>query len=309
MITIFNSNKKPDFIGDIHGYLPDLERLFKKLGYKEQDGIYIHPDRIPVFLGDFINRGPNILGVLKLVREMQMTGNAYALMGNHEFNFLAYHYRDKQGIPFRPNTEKYYGYIKETKAPLDENNLLETYLEWMSNLPLIIKNDSFNAVHAQWSEKLEAELKSSNIEKLNEEGMRKIHLNASLLESVSSVVKGAEYKITESFIEKYNFLPRYSTERILWWKNNRSNYMRDWLDVDSINYSILIDRSDFSNIEDYADTNKPTFFGHYWLDPKNIGIISQNLCCLDYSVAKGGLIGAYSFDGETILSNSKISNS
>ena len=279
MITFFKSNKKPDFIGDIHGHLPDLERLFIKLGYEKIEGIYIHSERIPVFLGDYINRGPDILGVLKLVRDMQLSGNAYALMGNHEFNFLAYHFKDEQNIPFRPNTERYYGYIRETKDPLEKHNLLETYLEWMSNLPLIIKSDSFNAVHAQWNESLELELKKSGIEKLDQDGMRKIHLNSSLLESVSSVVKGSEHKIM------------------------------DWLDVDPINHPILIDRSDFSNIEDYDDANKPTFFGHYWLDPKNIGIISQNLCCLDYSVAKGGVIGAYSFDGESTLSNHKIVHS
>ena len=309
MITFFKSNKKPDFIGDIHGHLPDLERLFIKLGYEKIEDIYVHSERIPVFLGDYINRGPDILGVLKLVRDMQLSGNAYALMGNHEFNFLAYHFKDEQNIPFRPNTERYYGYIRETKDPLEKHNLLETYLEWMSNLPLIIKSDSFNAVHAQWNEILELELKKSGIEKLDQDGMRKIHLNSSLLESVSSVVKGSEHKITDFFIDKYNFDFRQPFERIVWWKNSRSNKIMDWLDVDPINHPILIDRSDFSNIEDYDDANKPTFFGHYWLDPKNIGIISQNLCCLDYSVAKGGVIGAYSFDGESTLSNHKIVHS
>jgi hypothetical protein len=45
----------------------------------------------------------------------------------------------------------------------------------------------------------------------------------------------------------------------------------------------------------------PCFFGHYWLfdpDPRPLG---PNLACLDYSVAAGGFLCAYRFDGETRL--------
>ena len=309
MIKIYDSKKKPDFIGDIHGHLNDLETLLKKLGYNKKDGIYIHSERIPVFLGDLINRGPDILGVLDLVRKMHLSGNAYVVMGNHEFNFLAYHFKDKDGEPFRPNTERYYGYIKETKDPLETNLLLETYLDWMSTLPLIVKNDFFNAVHAQWSEKLENELKNSGITILDEKGMREIHLKSELLETVSSIVKGAEYYITKDFIEKYDFVYRQPNERIFWWKKNRSNKLKDWLDVEVNNQLILIDESDFLMIKDFEKTNKPTFFGHYWLDSQNFGLISENLCCLDYSVAKGGFIGAYQFNGEVKLSTKKLLHS
>ena len=50
----------------------------------------------------------------------------------------------------------------------------------------------------------------------------------------------------------------------------------------------------------YSTSDVPVFFGHYWLknSPK---LLKPNVCCLDYSVAKGGYLTAYRWDGEQIL--------
>jgi len=50
---------------------------------------------------------------------------------------------------------------------------------------------------------------------------------------------------------------------------------------------------------------KPVFVGHYWLkgDPD---ILSERVACVDYSVAKGGKLVAYRWDGETALSKDKF---
>jgi hypothetical protein len=50
----------------------------------------------------------------------------------------------------------------------------------------------------------------------------------------------------------------------------------------------------------YQSSEKPVFFGHYWLKGKPI-ILKDNICCLDYSIAKKGYLAAYSFDGEKKL--------
>ena len=309
MIQIFNSKKSPDFIGDIHGHLDSLVGLLKKLGYKKKDDIYVHNSRIPIFLGDYINRGPDVFGVLKLVREMQISGNAYAIMGNHEFNFLAYHYKSIEGVPFRPNTERYLGYIRETKEPLERNGQLEIYLDWISSLPLIVKNDFFNAVHAEWSEELELKISTSKIQKLDQNGMRSIHTDGALLASVSSIIRGSEFEITKDFLKKYNFIYRQEKERIVWWGNNRTNQIKDWLIVDSPNHEILVEIIDFHMIDDLNEFDKPVFFGHYWLSPLSFGLLSDNVCCLDFSVANGGFIGAYQFNNEEKLISKNLFHS
>lgn len=46
-----------------------------------------------------------------------------------------------------------------------------------------------------------------------------------------------------------------------------------------------------------------TFFGHYWLDPSEIGPQTDRLACLDYSVARGGCLAAYRHEsGQTAIS-------
>jgi hypothetical protein len=79
-----------DIIGDIHGHDYRLRALLKELGYSERNGAWRHPSRSVVFVGDLIDRGPGQLPTLKLVRSMVDAGSARAVMGNHEFNAIAW---------------------------------------------------------------------------------------------------------------------------------------------------------------------------------------------------------------------------
>jgi hypothetical protein len=54
---------------------------------------------------------------------------------------------------------------------------------------------------------------------------------------------------------------------------------------------------------DIKDT--PVFFGHYWFTGKP-HVLTKTAACLDYSVAKGGKLVAYQWDGERFLDNSKF---
>jgi predicted MPP superfamily phosphohydrolase len=97
-----------DIIGDIHGCADKLEALLSRLGYLKQGGVWKHADRIAVFLGDYIDRGPEILETLKIVRDMREAGAAVALMGNHEFNAVCWNTPDPAhpGQHLRPHNEK-----------------------------------------------------------------------------------------------------------------------------------------------------------------------------------------------------------
>ena len=97
-----------DLIGDIHGHAAALQRLLKSLGYSRQKGIYRHPERQAIFLGDFIDRGPKIRETLEIVRPMIDSEAALAVMGNHELNALAFHtpHPEKPGSHLRPHNEK-----------------------------------------------------------------------------------------------------------------------------------------------------------------------------------------------------------
>jgi hypothetical protein len=71
-------NQKYDLIGDIHGYANELKALLTALGYSRQDGVYRHPERKVIFLGDFIDRGPGIRETLHVVKGMVDAGAALA---------------------------------------------------------------------------------------------------------------------------------------------------------------------------------------------------------------------------------------
>ena len=79
-----------DIIGDIHGKLRKLVALLKRLGYRKHDGVWQHPHRKVIFIGDLIDRGRKQVAVVRLVQRMIAAGQAHIVMGNHECNAIAW---------------------------------------------------------------------------------------------------------------------------------------------------------------------------------------------------------------------------
>ena len=82
-----------DIIGDVHGCLPELKKLLEQLGYTinhEDDAFIVQPpaERKVIFLGDLVDRGPDIPGVLKLVMSMVSNGTALCVPGNHDLKLV-----------------------------------------------------------------------------------------------------------------------------------------------------------------------------------------------------------------------------
>jgi serine/threonine protein phosphatase 1 len=83
-------------ISDIHGCAHLLERM---LAVIDADVAHSRPYRaIEVFLGDYIDRGPDSRSTLDLLIRRARGGNAVFLKGNHEA-FLAEVFRDPSRIP------------------------------------------------------------------------------------------------------------------------------------------------------------------------------------------------------------------
>ena len=83
-----------DIIGDVHGCFDELVELLKKLGYEistQPDGdIIVEPPegRKAIFVGDYVDRGPKVTDVLRLVMRMHETGAALCVPGNHEVKLV-----------------------------------------------------------------------------------------------------------------------------------------------------------------------------------------------------------------------------
>ena len=67
-------------IGDLHGQRGELERLVEKLGGCRSGRI-----APSCFLGDFVDRGPDVRGAIDLVMELlRRPAGGSAVMGNHD---------------------------------------------------------------------------------------------------------------------------------------------------------------------------------------------------------------------------------
>lgn len=84
-----------DLIGDVHGCRGELEALLGELGWelrRDEAGRAVsarHPQgRTAVFLGDLVDRGPDVTGVLLLAMGMVADGVALAVAGNHEVKLV-----------------------------------------------------------------------------------------------------------------------------------------------------------------------------------------------------------------------------
>ncbi len=63
-------------VGDVHGCLEELEDLLEESGWEEEDQL--------VSVGDLVAKGPNSLGVVRLMREL----GGRAVRGNHDQHCL-----------------------------------------------------------------------------------------------------------------------------------------------------------------------------------------------------------------------------
>ncbi|MDZ4679495.1 MAG: metallophosphoesterase [Saprospiraceae bacterium] len=298
-----------DVIGDIHGYADKLTALLLKLGYSQQHGAYAHPERTVLFVGDYIDRGSKIRETLQIVRRMVEAGRATALMGNHEYNALCFHYQESEGGHLRKhlikNILQHYVTLEQFQNRQAE---YEDYLDWFKSLPLYYETESFRAVHACWDnhhiESLRAVLPEDRL--TDELIYLSVKKGTAFHLAVEETLKGKEITLPDGIHFEDKEGVKRKLIRIKWWENPaRANYKHhsvinmEGLPEDPIDPALL------NSYWHYDESEKPVFFGHYWLSGEPM-LFRSNVCCLDYSVAKDGPLVAYRFDGEQQLDASKF---
>ena len=298
-----------DLIGDVHGHADELEAMLERLGYHLTDGIYRHASRKIIFLGDFVDRGPHQRSVLNIVRAMIDGGGAYAVMGNHEYNAIAYFTPREDGGFVRDRSVKNIG---QHRAFLDEYE--ETpgdwaeAIEWFKTLPLWLDLDGLRVVHACWDhaciQRLLGFQGGSNLL-----GDTLLHASADPLtwqyRAIDTILKGKEIPLPDGVHFHDKDGNRRHEIRVRWW-TAAGTYREAFMGPESARTHIPDDPVDGDYLIEYGVTEKPVFLGHYWFEGKPAPL-ARNIGCLDYSVAKpGGKLVAYRWDGEAAIEPTKF---
>lgn len=118
------------FVGDIQGCRVELERLLEKVRF-DPAADELHP------VGDFVNRGPDSAGVLRLCREL----NAGGVLGNHDLHLFACLNGERS-----PKGRDTFGDVLEAD---DRDELIE----WLAARPFLRVWDDVYLVHAGFAPK------------------------------------------------------------------------------------------------------------------------------------------------------------
>ncbi len=306
-IKPINKSENIDFIGDIHGYYNELKSLLLKLEYRKEEKIWQHKSRKALFLGDFINKGPDSLKVIKHIKRMVDNGKAYAILGNHELYFLEYYYSKKHNKKTRLRQSQQ-RQIKKILKKFETAEEIDLYADWLSSLPFYYKFKKARAVHAYWSDKnIKVINRRTKNKKLKYRDIKEIFKQKSKFsKAVWQTTKGVEFRIPKKIIkENKNILQ--SNFRIKWWIDYKSKTFNEISFDSRITLpDIQIKKKYVRSYDIYNISMPPIFFGHYCLT-KHKHIQEVNICCLDGCIAGGGKnIKAYRWSGENQLSKEKL---
>lgn len=294
-----------DIIGDIHGHADKLEALLKKMGYQEKKGVYQHSERILVSVGDLIDRGPQQRRSVDIIRRMCERGFAYCIMGNHEFNAVAWATKDDNGNDLREhsvkNKKQHNAFL--TEAEQDPKWYAET-IAWFKTLPLYLELPELRVVHACWHTPSLTILDNYAKNGVLNDGAW-IAANTKgheLFNAIEVLCKGWEVSLPDG----YSFFDKDKNERTeirtKWWQELDTSYQNLAIGVNDP--SLLPDAKIPGDAMPGYDNQKPLFIGHYWMKGKPC-LQSTTIACVDWSVADNGEMVGYRLTDST-LSNAQF---
>ena len=313
-----------DIIGDIHGHADALEALLCDLGYRHRGGAWRHPDRQALFVGDFIDRGPKQVEAVQIVRRMVDAGSALAVMGNHEFNAIAWFLPDpaNPGEYLRSHHSARYGAKNRHQheaflAEVEGTPLHQELVSWFLTLPLYLDLPDLRVVHACWhTAALDSLTPYLTVQRcLTAETMvlacsepeseaEKDAPGMTVFKAVEALLKGVEVALPPPHVFHDKDGITRSRVRVRWWDSDSGTYRKAAMLPEDVRRE-LPEESVPAHALVGHDGGKPVFVGHYWQTgwPE---LLSDKIACVDYSVAKGGKLVAYRWDGEPTLDARKL---
>jgi hypothetical protein len=293
-----------DIIGDVHGFATLLKKLLKAMGYSRTDGAWKHPHRTAVFIGDFINRGPEIRETLQIVRSMTQGGSALTILGNHEYSAILYHIKDSNGMYLSRHIAGNRNQIQSTLTAFKSyKEEWREYLSWFRTLPFFIDLGKIRIAHAYWND-VEMQYLSEFIPqgRLKKSFLRSIHENQQPAASmIYKTLKGLEFQCPPDLILKCNKGTSRKVFRMNWWESPQNKNFRQLSFGNKFllpEYSVPKELT--PSFEPYGPEKPIVFIGHYCLS-QGPTILQSNICCVDGCVVGSEKLSAYRWNGESTL--------
>lgn len=292
-----------DIIGDIHGQADKLIGLLRHLGYQDNGRFWQAPQcHQAIFIGDLIDRGHRQLDTLNIVFNMIDGGSALAVMGNHEYNAIAYATPHPDGGFCRPHTERNTG---QHQAFLDEvgfdTDLHRFWLNRLYQLPLWLDLPEAHIIHACYDAASMAVLRPilTNKNTLTPQAVIASSMDDTPeFHALERLLKGIECPLPEGVLLTDGHGIVRTRTRIKWW-------IDDWQHQPLAKIAQLGSHASINLADDSPvlptpcsftlTTDKPIFIGHYWLDGTP-ALLCHQVACTDYSAGKDGFLTAYQFD-------------
>ncbi len=303
-----------DIIGDVHGCALTLERLLDTLGYKRVAGVWRHPRRQALFLGDIVDRGPRIREALHIVHDMVEAGQAFCIMGNHEYNALGW------VTPALPGSGK--AYVREhtpRHARLIDETLTQfahhpgdwhDFVNWFYELPLFVDAGRFRLVHACWDPQLIEPLRQQYPDgRIDEHFIQASAVSNSFAATVCNrLLRGTDMRLPDGLtLTGGDGLTR-AFFRTKFWEEDPQTYGDIVFQPDALPEEVAsapLSHSQKNALLRYAEDEPMLFVGHYWRSG-HPAPIRPNLACLDYSAVLYGKLAAYRLDDETRIDPHKF---
>ena len=278
------SEVKIDVVGDIHGHYQELLKLLEKLGYSKKGHIFKQSDNRKLgFVGDFINRGPDSVKVLSLLKSLHQDGLAVMVLGNHEFRLI----QDS---------------VSGKKVPTD----YEPFLPWLRTLPLFLELEKIRIVHAVWHFSSIEILKKTMVsdDTFIEETMKE---KSPYGDAVKRIISGIKIKVPSDLKSVDRFGIHRSSGRLKWWMDLRGkSFAESFLSpMKPEVHERGPNAEQVEMLEPYGKLEKPVFFGHYCLPP-NVPKVSGQTVCLDGCVTFDRTLWAYRYEEDKILDASNL---
>ena len=183
-------------------------------------------------------------------------------------------------------------------------------------IPMWLDLGGLRVVHACWSPNHLAHLESvagpgnTLTERIVIDGTTK---GTPTYDAIETVLKGPEVDLDGAWYEDKDGHQRHHA-RLRWWDSTATTLKDAALipsgtklfDADDREIEPLPDRKlRDDEVQPYTDP-VPVLFGHYWWRKESAEPINPLATCLDYSVAKNGVLRAYRWDGETEIDGTKF---